>query len=59
MMNIQYPNITGRTPEEQIGQIVSYLRQLADQLNYEGIPSNVEPARDASIQADQLRMDGK
>ena len=33
-MNIQYPHITGGTPEQQIQQLVSYLRQLADQLNY-------------------------
>lgn len=31
---IRYPNITGRTPEEQIAQLKSYLHQLADQLNY-------------------------
>lgn len=44
MSNIPYPNITGKTTQEQISQIVSYLRQLADQLNYEGveIPSGSE-----------------
>ena len=31
---IRYPNITGRTPEEQISQLKSYLYQLVDQLNY-------------------------
>ena len=31
---IRYPNITGRTPEEQIAQLKSYLYQLVDQLNY-------------------------
>lgn len=31
---IRYPNITGRTPEEQIAQLKSYLHQLVDQLNY-------------------------
>lgn len=36
MSNFQYPNITGRTNEEKIGQIVSFLRQLVDQLNFEG-----------------------
>lgn len=43
MSNFQYPKITGRTSEEKIGQIVSFLRQLVDQLNYEGTnqPSNV------------------
>lgn len=31
---IRYPNITGRTPEEQLVQLKSYLHQLVDQLNY-------------------------
>lgn len=34
MTNIRYPKITGRTPEEKILQMESYLRQLVDQLNY-------------------------
>lgn len=36
MSNFSYPNITGRTDGEKIGQIVSFLRQLVDQLNFEG-----------------------
>lgn len=32
---LRYPNITGRTPEEQIDQLKRYLYQLIDQLNYE------------------------
>lgn len=36
MSNFQYPNINGKTSEEKIGQIVSFLRQLVDQLNFEG-----------------------
>lgn len=35
MKNFPYPNITGRTSEEKIDQIVSYLRRLVDELNYE------------------------
>lgn len=35
MTDIRYPNITGRTPEEQIGQIKGYLHSLADQLNFQ------------------------
>lgn len=31
---IRYPNITGKTPEEKIAQLQSYLHQLVDQLNY-------------------------
>lgn len=31
---IRYPNITGKTPEEQIVQMRSYLHQLVDQLNW-------------------------
>ena len=34
MTNIRYPNITGRTPEEKMQQMESYMRQLVDQLNY-------------------------
>ncbi|MGM9550232.1 MAG: hypothetical protein ACI3V5_10385 [Faecousia sp.] len=34
MMNIRYPNITGKTPEEQLSQMRSYLHQLVDQLNW-------------------------
>lgn len=33
-MNIRYPKITGRTPEEKVQQMESWLRQLVDQLNY-------------------------
>lgn len=52
-MNIRYPNVTGGTPEQQIQQLVSYLRQLADQLNYElprqTFPDNyVQPHKAAS-----------
>lgn len=31
---IRYPNITGKTPEEQLTQLKGYLYQLVDQLNY-------------------------
>lgn len=31
---IRYPNITGKTPEEQIAQLKSYIHQLVDQLNW-------------------------
>lgn len=34
MTNIRYPKITGRTPEEKIAQMESFLRQLVDQLNW-------------------------
>jgi hypothetical protein len=34
MMNIRYPNISGKTEAEQIAQIKSYLHQLVDQLNW-------------------------
>ena len=34
MTNIRYPKITGRTPEEKVAQMESYLRQLVDQLNW-------------------------
>lgn len=34
MMNFRYPNITGKTPEEQLSQMRSYLHQLVDQLNW-------------------------
>ena len=31
---IRYPNITGKTSQEQLAQMKSYLHQLADQLNW-------------------------
>lgn len=34
MINIRYPNITGRTPEEKVVQMERYLRQFIDELNY-------------------------
>lgn len=34
MINIRYPKITGRNPEEKLKQVESYLRQLVDQLNW-------------------------
>ena len=34
MIDLRYPNITGRNEKEQIAQIRSYLIQLVDQLNY-------------------------
>lgn len=35
MTDIRYPNITGRTPEEQITQLKGYLYSLAEQLNFQ------------------------
>lgn len=32
-MQIRYPNITGKTPEERLEQTERYLRSLVDQLN--------------------------
>lgn len=34
MTNIRYPNITGRTPEEKLLQMESFLRRLVDELNW-------------------------
>lgn len=33
MIQIRYPNITGKTPEERQRQMESYIRILVDQLN--------------------------
>lgn len=33
-MSLRYPNITGRTEQEQLSQVNSYLRQMVDQLNF-------------------------
>ena len=33
-MQIRYPNITGKTPEERQKQMESYIRYLVDQLNW-------------------------
>lgn len=35
-MNLRYPNITGKTPMEQIDQLRGYLYNLVEQLNMEG-----------------------
>lgn len=34
MIQIRLPNITGKTPEEQLKQIQSYLFQLVGELNW-------------------------
>lgn len=34
MIDLRYPNITGKTPAEQISQLNSYIHQLVDQLNW-------------------------
>ena len=34
-MKIKLPNITGRTAEEQVKQIGSYLRQMVQEINFE------------------------
>lgn len=44
MSNFRYPNITGRSDGEKIGQIVSFLRQLVDQLNFEGVDGQTAQA---------------
>ena len=33
-MQIRYPNITGKTPEERQQQMEHYIRYLVDQLNF-------------------------
>ena len=33
-MKIKIPNITGKTESEQLRQVVGYLRQLAQELNW-------------------------
>ena len=48
MSNFQYPNVTGKTTEEKVKQIVSFLRQLVDQLNYEGADAAREQTADGS-----------
>ena len=32
MIQIRYPNITGKTPEERMAQMERYIRTLVDQL---------------------------
>lgn len=54
-MQIRYPNITGRTPEDRQKQIENYLRYLTDQLNWsqknaqEKNIENIEPTPVQSI----------
>lgn len=33
MIQIRYPNITGKTPEERQEQMERYIRSLVDQMN--------------------------
>lgn len=35
MINLRFPNITGKTEQEQLTQLRSYLHQLVQELNYE------------------------
>ena len=58
MSNYRYPNITGRTNEEKIGQIVSFLRQLVDQLNYEGASVSAEEIN-RKLEAIQDQLSGE
>lgn len=34
MKMIPYPDLSGKSPEEKLKKLESYLRQLADTLNY-------------------------
>lgn len=55
MMQIRYPNITGRTPEDRQKQMENYLRYLTDQLNWsqknsqEKTRENTEPTPVPSV----------
>jgi hypothetical protein len=51
-MNIRLPNITGKTADEQLAQIKSYLVQLVHQLNH-GLTTGVGGAG-SSISADSI-----
>lgn len=47
-MNIRYPNITGKTPAEQISQLRSFLYQLVDQLNIQESSTVESQTRDGN-----------
>ena len=34
MIDLRYPNITGKSEADRLRQLESYLRQLVDKLNY-------------------------
>lgn len=34
MINLRFPNITGKTEQEQLVQLRSYLHQLVQEMNY-------------------------
>lgn len=42
MSDYRYPNITGKSPAEQLKQIESYLRQLVDKMNAESATTYVQ-----------------
>lgn len=55
MIDIRYPNITGKTDKEKIEQLHRYLIYLADQLNY-ALPQ-LEINNAQSINTDMNRRD--
>ena len=53
MINIRYPKITGKTPEEKLAQVESYLRQLVDQLNW-ALPQIEQGASQKQVDSTQM-----
>ena len=56
MINLRYPNITGSTEKEQLGQVKNYLHQLVEQLNW--ALSNVESAQRGNASPDVVFLQG-
>ena len=57
MIDLRYPNITGKTEAEQMVQVRSYLHQLVDQLNW--ALSTVESAQSGNTTAPVVYKDSK
>lgn len=50
-MLIPYPDINGKTTDEQISQIRNYLFRIADILNIQDSQHNIAPVRESSSPA--------
>lgn len=57
MMQIRYPNITGRTPEERQVQMERFIRSMVDQLNMQKTSSEPVQKKENTAPATQPKID--
>ena len=57
MMQIRYPNITGRTPEERQVQMERFIRSMVDQLNMQKTSSEPVQKQENTAPATQPKID--